>query len=56
VTYNEGRVVKQDHAEAVKWFHKATGQRCALAQGAIGSLYFSGQGVAVDLAETATWY
>ena len=46
--YLNGYGVKQDSAEAVKWFRKAVEQNDALGQYDLGLCYYNGQGVAVD--------
>jgi TPR repeat protein len=54
--YAEGKQVRQDYAEAVKWYRKAADQGLAKAQYNLGVLYDIGQGVSKDEAEAAKWY
>ena len=56
VCYFEGRGVKKDAAEAVKWFRLAADQKLESAQGALGDAYANGQGVKADHAEAVKWY
>jgi len=56
VCYAEGKGVKQDYTEAVKWFVKAAGQGNAEAQFNIGFLYERGTGVNKDYTEAIKWY
>ena len=48
--------IKQDYAEALKWFRKAAGQGCDNAQNNLGILYANGYGVEQDYAEALKWY
>jgi len=48
--------VKQDHAEAVRWFQKAAEQGQADAQLNFGVMYASGQGLKQDHTEAVRWY
>ncbi|HEY9173197.1 MAG TPA: tetratricopeptide repeat protein [Verrucomicrobiae bacterium] len=54
--YAEGHRMKQDYAEAAKWYRRAAEQGEAGAQTALGELHEAGQGVARDEAEAARWY
>jgi len=54
--YAKGQGVKQDYAEAAKWYRQAADQENAGAQAALGELYEAGQGVPRDEAEAAKWY
>ena len=51
-------VVKALHRDyaAVKWYRKAAEQGDAYAQGQLGWMYDSGQGIAQDYAEAVKWY
>ena len=48
--------IKQDYAEALKWFRKAAGQGCENAQNNLGILYANGYGVEQDHAEALKWF
>jgi hypothetical protein len=54
--YNNGEGVKQDYAEAVKWYRKAADQGNAMAQVNLGVCYEIGQGVTRDSMEAVKWY
>ena len=55
--YWYGRGVKQDYAEAVKWFTKAAEcVRHKEAEYFLGGAYYTGQGVQQDYAEAVKWY
>jgi len=54
--YNNGKGVKQDYPEAVRWFQKAAEQGNASAQNNLGSMHGCGQGVNQDYSEAARWY
>ena len=54
--YWNGQGVPQDHAEAVKWYRKATKYGYAAAQNNLGVMYERGQGVPQDYAEALKWY
>ncbi|MDY6375742.1 MAG: sel1 repeat family protein, partial [Succinivibrionaceae bacterium] len=47
--------VRQDYAEALKWYKKSAEKGCMLAQTAIGLMYMEGRGVRQDLKEARTW-
>jgi TPR repeat protein len=53
--YENGKVVKKDHAEAAKWFRKAAEQGHPKAQFELGSLYENGWGVEEDMQEAIKW-
>jgi TPR repeat protein len=48
--------VRQDHAEAAKWYRLAAEHGHALAQLNLGNLYETGQGVSTNAAEAVQWY
>ncbi len=54
--YAQGQVVKQDYAQAARWYRAAADQGHAGAQAALGELYEAGQGVPHDEAAAAEWY
>ncbi|WP_308726487.1 tetratricopeptide repeat protein, partial [Haemophilus influenzae] len=54
--YYNGRGVKQDDFEAVKWFSKAAAQGDAIAQASLGNMYFEGRGVKQDDFEAMKWF
>ena len=55
--YYHARGVKQDDAEALKWFRLAADQGDASAQlHLLGNMYAQGQGVPQDQAEAGKWY
>jgi len=54
--YENGQGVKQDHAEAVRWYRKAAEQGHAVSQYNLGVMYANGQGVKQDHAEAVRWY
>ncbi len=54
--YYKGKGVKQDYAEAARWFRKAADQGNAIAQSNFASQYEEGKGVKQDYAEAARWY
>ncbi|MCK8908404.1 sel1 repeat family protein [Haemophilus influenzae] len=56
VKYANGRGVKQDDVEAVKWFRKAAEQGDADAQASLGSFYSAGRGVRTDYTEAVKWF
>ncbi|PRJ59716.1 putative beta-lactamase HcpC precursor [Haemophilus influenzae] len=53
--YFEGRGVKQDDFEAMKWFSKAAEQGNAKAQFIVGGLYWFGKGVQVNKSLAKEW-
>lgn len=56
LTYQLGRHVKRDYAQAMVWFQKAAGLGNAEAMLRIGFLYSNGAGVPEDDAQAAAWY
>jgi TPR repeat protein len=54
--YAAGSGVRQDYAEAIRWFQKAAAQDYALAQNRLGVMYEKGQGVPKDSVEGYKWY
>jgi hypothetical protein len=54
--YEEGEGVRQDAAEAVKWYRKAADQGLRVAQFSLGRMYAYGKGVRQDAAEAVKWY
>jgi TPR repeat protein len=53
--YYRGLGVKQDYAEALRWFHKAAGQGDADAQFSLGFEYYDGRKVAKDNVAALMW-
>ena len=54
--YDDGRGVRKDYGEAVKWYRKAAELGNAVAQWSLGSCYANGRGVAKDEVEAVAWY
>ena len=54
--YANGRDVRQDYAEAVRWYRQAAEQGHAVAQKNLGVMYYEGRGVRQDDAEAVRWY
>ena len=54
--YDEGQGVRQDDAEAFKWYRQAAAQGFAQAQVLLGMMYEDGHGVRQDLALAQEWY
>lgn len=54
--YGDGRGVKQDDFEAVKWFRKAADQGHAKAQVLLGLSYILGKGVQVNKVLAKEWF
>ena len=54
-TYMEGRIVKQDVAQAVRWVHAAAEQGLPEAEVNLGLLYHSGTGVPLDYSQCLYW-
>src|SRR5437879_11382900 len=48
--------VKQNYAEALRWFRKAAGQGNAHAQAILEEMYEKGEGVKQDWQEAYFWY
>ena len=55
VMYDDGKGVRQDDAEAVKWYRRAAEQGHAPAQSALGVRYATGQGVPQDYVTAYAW-
>ena len=53
--YANGRGVRQDYAEAVRWYRQAAEQGHAVAQKNLGVMYYEGRGVRQDDAEAVRW-
>jgi hypothetical protein len=54
--YDFGQGIRQDYAEATKWYRKAAEQGVASAQFDLSLCYFRGHGTAQDYAEGMKWY
>ena len=54
--YKYGRGIRQDGAEAVKWYRQAAEQGHAAAQKKLGWMYANGRGVRQDDEEAVKWY
>jgi hypothetical protein len=54
--YFSGVGVKQDYAEALRWFTKAAEQGHANAQNNLAEMYHKGRGVKQDDAEAVRWH
>ena len=54
--YRHGRGVRQDEAEAARWYRRAAEQGHGEAQVNLGVLYEAGLGVRQDYLEAARWY
>lgn len=54
--YHYGDGVRQDYAEAVRWYRKAAEEGHATAQCALGNRYSFGEGVPQDYAQAVHWY
>ena len=54
--YLNGQGVKQDYAEAGKWFRKAAELHIPQAQFKLGSLYMKGQGLPRDFEQAYAWF
>ena len=54
--YENGQGVRQDYAEAVRWYRKAAEQGNANAQYNLGVMYGNGQGVRQDRALAQEWF
>jgi hypothetical protein len=53
--YATGDGVKQDYAEAVRWFSKAADRGHVVAQATLGAYYWAGRGVPQDLSKAYFW-
>ena len=56
VLHDVGRGVRQDYAQAVKWYRLAAAQGHAGAQFNLGGMYFEGSGVAQDYVRAYQWF
>ena len=54
--YANGQGVKQDYAEAVRWYRKAAEQGHAGGQCNLGVMYENGRVLKQDHAEAVRWY
>ena len=54
--YRKGKLVPQNHVEAVKWYRLAAKQGDALAQFNLGAMYSNGRGVPKDLITAYMWF
>ena len=54
--YYDGKAVRQDYAEASKWYRKAAEQGHAFAQFTLGCMHSDGQGTPRDDAEAVKWW
>jgi len=54
--YDQGKGVKQDRAEAARWYRRAAEQGILFAQYNLGALYDKGEGVKQNHMEAAEWY
>ena len=52
----EGKVVPQDDAEAVRWYRLAADQGMAIAQAKLGIMYLYGKGVPQDYVTAHMWF
>lgn len=55
VLYSNGQGVKQDYAEAARWYRKSAERGGARGQFGLGLLYFDGLGVSKDFNEAVKW-
>ena len=56
VMYEKGQGVRQDYAEAVKWYRQAADQGYVKAQYNLGAMYFTGGGVHQDFHLSKEWF
>ncbi len=56
VMYDKGQGVRQDYAEAVKWYRMAAEQGNANAQNNLGVMYHMAWGVPQDYVQAHLWY
>jgi TPR repeat protein len=56
VMYTNGQGVKQDFAEAAKWYSRAAKQGISQAQFRLGEIYAKGQGVPADPEQAYAWF
>ncbi len=50
------RYVRQDNAEAARWYRKAADQGDSLAQYELGQMYVDGEGVPQDYVQAHMWF
>lgn len=55
-SYEYGRGVEKNLAEAFKWYKKSAGNGCVQAQCELGSCYENGKGTEKNLADAFKWY
>ena len=53
--YATGQEVKQDYAEAIRWFTQAAEQGHVVSQATLGAYYWAGRGVPPDLEKAYYW-
>jgi TPR repeat protein len=56
LAYEQGRGVRQDYAEALKWFRRAADQGLSNAQFQLGLLYYAGRGASQDFVRAYVWF
>lgn len=56
VSYESGRGVSQDYAQAVHWFTKSANQGHSLAQFSLAEMYYQGKGVQQDYGQAFAWH
>ena len=56
LAYLNGRGVREDHQEAVRWYRRAAEQEYARGQYRLGLAYLNGRGVREDHQEAVRWY
>ena len=56
LAYAKSEGVRQDFAEAARWYERAANQGLAEAQHNLGLLYYQGQGVPQDYVAAASWF
>ena len=54
--YDNGHGVRQDYAEAFRWYHKAAEQGDAEAQYNLGAMYHNGDGVRRNFHLSKEWF
>ena len=54
--YDNGHGVRQDSAEALRWYHKAAEQGDAEAQYNLGAMYHNGDGVRRNFHLSKEWF
>jgi TPR repeat protein len=54
--YGSGQGVKQDLAEAARWYRRAAQQGHVPAQYSLGLMYYNGQGVRQDNVQAHLWF